>query len=370
MNSSFVNIELSLTNHECCEHSAKEVLRILRPQWQLSLVRFEVLTAGITNKIMSASVDSNEKLVFRIFGKNTGNFIDRDRELSAMEKLAREGLAAPLYARFSNGILCGYLPGTTVTADQLKNTDMQRKICSTLAAYHNMDSTVVEVNDLFPFRKTKDFINNIDLTAIENYREDLRYIELACKWEDCSLRLQEKDFFNLNIALRGLLNFANRLSDNIKDIETLIVPLEEEITFCHNDLLANNIIFDDSSGKVLFIDYEYADFNYAIFDLANHFCEFAGVDNPDYTKCPNQEEMRIFLRFYLQARHGYVDEIRLENLLRRVSLFQALAHLLWSAWSVVQSQNSTLRFDYVSYAKVRYEQYMKCLDNYTAQQQF
>ncbi|KAK6761004.1 hypothetical protein RB195_022176 [Necator americanus] len=205
MNSSFVNIELSLTNHECCEHSAKEVLRILRPQWQLSLVRFEVLTAGITNKIMSASVDSNEKLVFRIFGKNTGNFIDRDRELSAMEKLAREGLAAPLYARFSNGILCGYLPGTTVTADQLKNTDMQRKICSTLAAYHNMDSTVVEVNDLFPFRKTKDFINNIDLTAIENYREDLRYIELACKWEDCSLRLQEKDFFNLNIALRVTL---------------------------------------------------------------------------------------------------------------------------------------------------------------------
>ncbi|ETN79309.1 hypothetical protein NECAME_09911 [Necator americanus] len=97
-------------------------------------------------------------------------------------------------------------------------------------------------------------------------------------------------------GFQGLLNFANRLSDNIKDIETLIVPLEEEITFCHNDLLANNIIFDDSSG----------------------------VDNPDYTKCPNQEEMRIFLRFYLQARHGYVDEIRLENLLRRVSLFQAV----------------------------------------------
>ncbi|EYC35279.1 hypothetical protein Y032_1088g3583 [Ancylostoma ceylanicum] len=83
-------------------------------------------------------------------------------------------------------------------------------------------------------------------------------------------------------------------------------------------------IYNIIAGTVLFIDYEYADFNYAIFDLANHFCEFAGVDNPDYTKCPNEEEMRSFLCLYLQARHGSVDEGRLQNLLRRMSLFQAV----------------------------------------------
>ncbi|RCN47410.1 hypothetical protein ANCCAN_06545, partial [Ancylostoma caninum] len=110
----------------------------------------------------------------------------------------------------------------------------------------------------------------------------------------------------------------------LEEIQSLVVPLNEEITFCHNDLLAHNIIFDECSGTVLFIDYEYADFNYAIFDLANHFCEFAGVDNPDYTKCPNEEEMRSFLCLYLQARHNSVDQGRLQNLLQRVSLFQAL----------------------------------------------
>lgn len=29
-------------------------------------------------------------------------------------------------------------------------------------------------------------------------------------------------------------------------------------------------------GSVKFIDYEYADFNYQAFDIANHFNEFAG----------------------------------------------------------------------------------------------
>lgn len=42
---------------------------------------------------------------------------------------------------------------------------VSRRICSTLAAYHNMDSPGKEIDDLFPFRKTRDFIKNIDLPA-------------------------------------------------------------------------------------------------------------------------------------------------------------------------------------------------------------
>ncbi|EPB73973.1 hypothetical protein ANCCEY_06935 [Ancylostoma ceylanicum] len=117
-----------------------------------------------------------------------------------------------------------------------------------------MDAPAKVIDDLFPFRKTRDFIRNIDVSAAKD-----------------------------------VLHFANQLSHNLEEIQSLVVPLNEEITFCHNDLLAHNIIFDECSGKletgfiyniiagtVLFIDYEYADFNYAIFDLANHFCEFAG----------------------------------------------------------------------------------------------
>ncbi|EYC27850.1 hypothetical protein Y032_0008g217 [Ancylostoma ceylanicum] len=88
-----------------------------------------------------------------------------------MEKLASNGLAAPLYARFANGIVCGYLKGRTINADQFKDSEMQRRICSTLAAYHNMDAPAKVIDDLFPFRKTRDFIRNIDVSAAKDHLE-------------------------------------------------------------------------------------------------------------------------------------------------------------------------------------------------------
>lgn len=48
------------------------------------------------------------------------------------------------------------------------------------------------------------------------------------------------------------------------------------MVFCHNDLLHANIIYDSKSDKVMFIDYEYANYGYRGFDIGNHFNEFGG----------------------------------------------------------------------------------------------
>ena len=48
------------------------------------------------------------------------------------------------------------------------------------------------------------------------------------------------------------------------------------VVFCHNDLLLANVIYNEGKHTVTFIDYEYADYNYQAFDIANHFAEFAG----------------------------------------------------------------------------------------------
>lgn len=49
--------------------------------------------------------------------------------------------------------------------------------------------------------------------------------------------------------------------------------------FAHNDLLLGNVIYTESTNTVTFIDYEYSDFNYQAFDIANHFAEFVGKIN-------------------------------------------------------------------------------------------
>ncbi|VDL69498.1 unnamed protein product [Nippostrongylus brasiliensis] len=294
MSAQLVNIELSLTNRHDCEQSALELLKIIRPEWNGKSIRFEIFTAGITNKIFAAFVDDGERLVFRVFGKNTENFIDRDRELKAMERLAQNGLAAPLYAKFANGIVVGYLPGVTIHVDDMKDPRMQRRICSTMAAYHNMNGTVTpNVNDLFPFRKIRDFIGNIDTSSITD--------ETA---------------------------FVREFPKELEELQSLVVPLKEEIAFCHNDILVHNILFEKISDTVRFIDYEYADYNYALFDLANHFCEYSGVEKPDYSRCPSDDEIRSFSSMYLQERFGVIDERRVEEITTRSPLFQAVSAVI------------------------------------------
>lgn len=56
-----------------------------------------------------------------------------------------------------------------------------------------------------------------------------------------------------------------------------VTRLKSPVTLCHNDLLLGNIIWHQGSSSVHFIDFEYAAANYQPFDVANHFCEFAGT---------------------------------------------------------------------------------------------
>lgn len=71
------------------------------------------------------------------------------------------------------------------------------------------------------------------------------------------------------------------LADMRKDFDQLylaVKQIQSPVVFAHNDLLLGNILYDPSSeSKVIFIDYEYADYNFQAYDIGNHFNEFAGI---------------------------------------------------------------------------------------------
>jgi thiamine kinase-like enzyme len=59
----------------------------------------------------------------------------------------------------------------------------------------------------------------------------------------------------------------------------------EGLVFSHNDLLANNVLIQKETHNFVFIDYEYASYNFPIFDLANYICESEfnyDVNEPPY----------------------------------------------------------------------------------------
>lgn len=54
------------------------------------------------------------------------------------------------------------------------------------------------------------------------------------------------------------------------------------------------------SAEVQFIDFEYSSYTYATFDIANHFCEYAGFEC-DYSRFPGNDHMRRFMCHYLSG---------------------------------------------------------------------
>jgi ethanolamine kinase len=125
---------------------------------------------------------------------------------------------------------------------------------------------------------------------------------------------------------------------------------------CHNDLLVKNIIYNEKNESVAFIDFEYTHINYALFDIANHFVEYSGVDTPDTSSFPAGDEQKRWLEIYFQTR-GMNQQIINDDLYRLIKQFSALPYLMWGLWGLVQSQISQLDFDYISYSKTSLDCY-------------
>jgi len=47
--------------------------------------------------------------------------------------------------------------------------------------------------------------------------------------------------------------------------------VEGEVVFCHNDLSGSNVLVGKQDGRLSFIDFEYAHYNFAFYDIANYF---------------------------------------------------------------------------------------------------
>ncbi|CAD6190538.1 unnamed protein product [Caenorhabditis auriculariae] len=329
-----IDEELSLLNSKECEASAIAILKQIRPDWPEKSIQFKVYTAGITNKIFAVYVDPAEQLIFRVFGKNTEQIIDRKAELESWKKLAKFKMAAPLFAHFKNGLVCGYLEGDTLEVQQLRDPKIQRSIARKIAQLH---MTVPHSNEASLFPKMRQFRKALK----ENFEDE-----------------EKQKVFDTE--------FTEDLCSLIDSLEEKIKLLNEKLAFCHNDLLVHNIVMN-KAGAINFIDYEYASTNFELFDLANHFCEHAGVTDPNYDLCPDKAQKLVFLYDYLKARHEVADEKRLREMIARTPLFEAASHLFWALWALVQSQYSTIDFDYLGYAVLRFQQYRKRLAKYDSQ---
>ena len=329
------------------------------------------ISGGITNRLYRVSrgkaVDQNEEklspaslehsVLVRIYGENTDLFIDRATDEKNFRELSKVGFGVKLLATFQNGRIEEFYDGRTLEPDDLADPEISRRIAIELADMHCLR---VDVGDS---SKTPMLVTRLK-----------EWLQLASTVSFPDDAAKQKKLDALDIE---------KLKVEVARLSHVLPKLDSPVVFCHNDLLAMNILVNDeklgqgSQQDLVFVDVEYAGYNYRGFDLANHFCEYSGFDYSQFReKFPSERAQKAFLKTYLERVNmrqlstsseskSPIDNPITDDLLVQVLLevqqFSIASHMFWGLWAIMQAKYSANEFDYLTYGAGRFEAlfYMK-----------
>ncbi|XP_030624947.1 ethanolamine kinase 1 isoform X1 [Chanos chanos] len=319
---------------------ALKLIKELRPHWKPSEVKMKCFTDGITNKLIGCCVGGviQDMVLVRIYGNKTELFVDRENEVKSFQVLQAHRCAPRLYCTFNNGLCYEFLEGTALEPEHIRNPAIFRLIARQLAKYHAIHAHNGWVPQSNLWLKMGKFFSLVP-SHFQDPEKNLR--------------------FNTEVPSTQCLR------DELVWLQRNLSTLGSPIVLCHNDLLCKNIIYNEAEGHVKFIDYEYAGYNYQAFDIGNHFNEFAGVNEVDYSLYPGRSLQLQWLRAYLESYKEHkglgreVSNTEVEVLFIQVNRFALASHFLWGLWALIQAQYSTIDFDFLGYAVLRFSQYFK-----------
>uniref|UniRef100_A0A8D0LCS4 ethanolamine kinase n=1 Tax=Sphenodon punctatus TaxID=8508 RepID=A0A8D0LCS4_SPHPU len=319
---------------------ALELLGRLRPQWSPGEVTLKMFTEGITNKLIGCYVGDamDDVVLVRIYGNKTELLVDRDEEVKSFRVLQAHGCAPQLYCTFSNGLCYEFMQGEALDPEHVRNPDIFRLIARQLAKIHAIHAHNGWIPKSNLWLKMGKYFSLIP-TEFTDEEVNKRFLN---------------DVPSTQVLQEEMAWMKERLSN-----------LGSPVVLCHNDLLCKNIIYNEKQGDVQFIDYEYSGYNYLAYDIGNHFNEFAGVSEVDYSLYPDRELQEQWLRAFLEAYKEYkgfgtdVTEKEVEMLYVQVNQFALASHFFWGLWALIQAKYSTIDFDFLGYAIVRFSQYFK-----------
>lgn len=331
---------------------ALQLIRKLRPQWAAEHVKTKLFTDGITNKLMACFTDEKmrDAVLVRVYGRKTELIVDRANELRNFQVLQDHGCAPNLYFTFENGYCYEFLQGKALGPEHVRQPQIFRLVAQEMARMHR-----IHTNGSLPkpclWHRLHKYLNVVKTEFFE-------------KASNSSL-LQDLSIPSIEVMEEEICWMKEHLSQ-----------LGSPVVFCHNDLLSKNIIYNEAEGHVRFIDYEYTGYNYQAYDIGNHFNEFAGLNEVDYSLYPCREVQLQWLQHYLQAYKrlgledegqgsksrgecGALSEGELETLYVQVNQFALASHFMWACWGLIQAQFSTIDFNFARYAGIRFKQYFK-----------
>ena len=256
-------------------------------------VSVEPLSGGLTNRNFLVR-HGGECFVVRVGDDNPVHLIVRWHELAAAKAAHRAGIGPEIIHTEAGLLVMRHIAGAALNPNDVADHARLPTIIALIKACH------YDVRDLFdgPLMAFWPF------HVVRHYARLIR--EAKGKWAS---------------DVDPLLALGVRLENGIGPVS---------LVFCHNDLLAANII--DDGTRLWLIDYDYAGLNSPLFDLAN-LASNNGFDEAT--------EIRL-LELYL----GHAPDVAQ---LRSYRAMRAASLLRETMWSMVSETHSTLDFDYRSY---------------------
>ena len=332
------------------------LIKQVRPYWDVNHLQCKNFTGGLVNKVIGyfsventnspefRNYNRSEIVLIRIYGKKTELTIKRTtKELRNILELSKHNIASPLYCTFRNGCCYRFIEGKVCTPKDFTNEDILRQSAICMAEIHNV-------------KLSQEYLRHYKLqsSVFETLTNYLDAIPLRYHDDELQTRFENDVPF-----VEELRAEATSLSERISKVDNVVV------TYCHNDLHPTNLILNETEGKLLCIDHEFGGINYSAFDIANHFNEFCGIFNIDYSLYPCKNTQLWWLKIYveklreLEGRTTRVTEEEVEELYSLVQLMSLLSHLLWGSWSLVPAHYTDDKFDYFGYGILRFNEYFR-----------
>ncbi|KAG1335473.1 putative choline kinase 2 [Cocos nucifera] len=314
----------------------------------------------------------SRKVLVRIYGEGVDVFFDREDEIRTFECMSRHGQGPRLLGRFPNGRVEEFI---NAREHYLLKPDKWYS----WNHFHNEGAIMVELLVNF----SQFLYQYSELVMLLLLFETLSAADLRDPEISALVASKLKEFHELDMPgprnvflwdrLRKWLKTSRNLCSAEDEKEFRLDSLEEEITtlerffsgkdqrigFCHNDLQYGNIMIDEDTRQ----DYEYASFNPIAYDLANHFCEMAAdyhTETPhvlDFNKYPDYEERKRFVQTYLSSSGETPNLVEVDNLLELIEKYALASHLVWGLWGIISERVNDIDFNYMEYAKQRFQQY-------------
>ena len=280
---------------DAVEEDVFPILQELRSQWNRDDLLSEVYTKGMVNNMTCYYHRNDEErtdaIVVRVYGAAVGDLNPRYKEFMNLQIAHAAGCFPAIYATFNNGLMYKYAPGLHTNYHDIVNPQNIRTISHMLCQLHHVDVDKVPLVDRkgnsvtydktpFLFDQMKDYI-----AAIPESPKDSQKLS---KFNELRKELT-------NEYLLGEYEFVKVIIDEVKP----------PISFSHLDFHPRNIILNDKTGDITFIDFEMSCFAYKYTDLSlfvvyKKFFDAMGFTTPDEPELtPDSRE--LYLDGYLDA---------------------------------------------------------------------